>query len=129
MIKAFIITAIYFVIIDIPVIMTVVSKIYQSNLPKFVQLDFKAVPSILFYLIFIYGLVHFVIMPNKSYSIQEALINGGIYGLVTYATYALTVFAVMNIFNWNIVLSDMLWGVVLSATVSALTIYTLSKLS
>ena len=129
MIKAFIITAVYFVIIDIPVIMTVISKIYQSNLPKFIELDFKAVPSILFYLIFIYGLVHFVIMPNKSYSIQDALINGGLYGLVTYATYALTVFAVMNIFNWNIVLSDILWGVILSATVSALTIYTLSKIS
>ena len=129
MIKAFIITAVYFVIIDIPVIMTVISKIYQSNLPKFVELDFKAVPSILFYLIFIFGLVHFVIMPNKNYSIQDALINGGLYGLVTYATYALTVFAVMNIFNWNIVLSDILWGIILSATVSALTIYTLSKIS
>ena len=129
MIKAFIITAVYFVIIDIPVIMTVISKIYQSNLPKFVELDFKALPSILFYLIFIYGLVHFVIMPNKTHSIQDALLNGGLYGLVTYATYALTVFAVMNIFNWNIVLSDILWGVILSATVSALTIYTLSKIS
>jgi uncharacterized membrane protein len=51
------------------------------------------------------------------------------YGLTTYATYALTVFAVMNIFNWNIVVSDVMWGIFLSATVSVLTVITLSKIN
>ena len=75
------------------------------------------------------GLLYFAILPNKSYNISEAILNGAIYGLCTYATYALTVHAVMNIFNWNIVISDVLWGVVLSASVSALKVFTLSKLS
>jgi len=35
----------------------------------------------------------------------------------------------MNIFNWNIVVSDIMWGIFLSATVSLLTVLTLSKIN
>ena len=129
MIKAFLIATVYFIIIDITFINLVIVKIYKSNLPEFVEIGFKAVPAILFYLIFLSGLLYFSILPNKTYSISQALISGGMYGLTTYATYALTVFAVMNIFNWNIVVSDVMWGIFLSATVSMLTVITLSKIN
>ena len=129
MIKAFLIATVYFIIIDITFINLVIVKIYKSNLPEFVEIGFKAVPAILFYLIFLSGLLYFSILPNKTYSISQALISGGMYGLTTYATYALTVFAVMNIFNWNIVVSDIMWGIFLSATVSLLTVLTLSKIN
>lgn len=129
MIKAFLIATVYFILIDITFINLVIVKIYKSNLPEFIEIGFKAVPAILFYLIFLSGLLYFSILPNKTYSIPQALISGGMYGLTTYATYALTVFAVMNIFNWNIVISDMIWGVFLSATVSMLTVITLSKIN
>ncbi|MBL6841265.1 DUF2177 family protein [Pelagibacterales bacterium] len=129
MIKAFLIATVYFIIIDITFINLVIVKIYKSNLPEFVEIGFKAVPAILFYLIFLSGLLYFSILPNKTYSISQALISGGMYGLTTYATYALTVFAVMNIFNWNIVVSDVMWGIFLSATVSVLTVITLSKIN
>jgi len=129
MIKAFLIATVYFILIDITFINIVIVKIYKSNLPEFIEIGFKAVPAILFYLIFLSGLLYFSILPNKTYSIPQALISGGMYGLTTYATYALTVFAVMNIFNWNIVISDMIWGIFLSATVSMLTVITLSKIN
>jgi|TARA_B100000780_G_scaffold17747_1_gene11570 uncharacterized membrane protein len=129
MIKAFLIATVYFILIDITFINLVIVKIYKSNLPEFIEIGFKAVPAILFYLIFLSGLLYFSILPNKTYSIPQALISGGMYGLTTYATYALTVFAVMNIFNWNIVISDMIWGIFLSATVSMLTVITLSKIN
>ena len=129
MIKAFLIATVYFIIIDITFINLVIVKIYKSNLPEFVEIGFKAVPAILFYLIFLSGLLYFSILPNKTYSVSQALVSGGMYGLTTYATYALTVFAVMNIFNWNIVVSDVMWGIFLSATVSVLTVITLSKIN
>tara|TARA_B100000768_G_scaffold176296_1_gene188847 strand:- start:1625 stop:2014 length:390 start_codon:yes stop_codon:yes gene_type:complete len=129
MIKAFLIATVYFILIDITFINLVIIKIYKSNLPEFVEIGFKTVPAILFYLIFLSGLLYFSILPNKTYSISQALITGGMYGLTTYATYALTVFAVMNIFNWNIVVSDVMWGIFLSATVSMLTVITLSKIN
>ena len=127
MIKAFLIATVYFLIIDLTFINLVILKIYKSNLPDFIKFDIKAIPALLFYFIFLIGLLYFSILPNKTYSISQALISGGMYGLATYATYALTVFATINIFNWNIVISDMLWGVFLSATVSMLTVLTLAK--
>ena len=129
MIKAFLIATVYFLIIDLTFINLVIVKIYKSNLPGFIEISFKATPAILFYFIFLIGLLYFSILPNKTYSISQALISGGMYGLTTYATYALTVFAVMNIFNWNIVISDVMWGIFLSATVSMLTVITLSKIN
>ena len=129
MIKAFLIATVYFLIIDLTFINLVIVKIYKSNLPDFIEISFKATPAILFYFIFLIGLLYFSILPNKTYSISQALISGGMYGLATYATYALTVFAAMNIFNWNIVISDVMWGIFLSATVSMLTVITLSKIN
>ena len=129
MIKAFLIATVYFILIDITFINLVVMKIYKSNLPEFVEIGIKAVPAILFYLIFLAGLLYFSILPNKTYSISQALVTGAMYGLTTYATYSLTVFATMNIFNWNIVISDIMWGIFLSATVSLLTVLTLSKIN
>ena len=130
MIKAFLIATLYFIVIDLTAINLFIVKIYKSNLPSFVEVgSFKPVSAILFYLIFLGGLLYFTILPNKTYNISDALLNGAIYGLCTYATYALTVHTAMNIFNWNIVISDVLWGIILSASVSALTVFTLSKLS
>ena len=129
MIKAFLIATVYFILIDITFINLVIVKIYKSNLPEFIEIGFKAVPAILFYLIFLSGLLYFFFFFYKTYSIPQAFLSGGMYGLTTYATYALTVFAVMNIFNWNIVISDMIWGIFLSATVSMLTVITLSKIN
>ncbi len=130
MIKAYLIATLYFIVIDLTAINLFIVKIYKSNLPSFVEVgSFKPVSAILFYLIFLGGLLYFAILPNKTYNISDALLNGAIYGLCTYATYALTVHTAMNIFNWNIVISDVLWGIILSASVSALTVFTLSKLS
>ena len=130
MIKAFLIATLYFIVIDLTAINLFIVKIYKSNLPSFVEVgSFKPVSAILFYLIFLGGLLYFAILPNKTYNISDALLNGAIYGLCTYATYALTVHTAMNIFNWNIVISDVLWGIILSASASALTVFTLSKLS
>ena len=130
MIKAFLIATLYFIVIDLTAINLFIVKIYKYNLPSFVEVgSFKPVSAILFYLIFLGGLLYFAILPNKTYNISDALLNGAIYGLCTYATYALTVHTAMNIFNWNIVISDVLWGIILSASVSALTVFTLSKLS
>lgn len=79
--------------------------------------------ALLFYAIFIAGLVHFVIQPAlASGSLRSAVIEGAIFGLVTYATYDLTSHAVLADFPGAIVPIDIAWGVMLSAAVSAATV-------
>jgi uncharacterized membrane protein len=76
-----------------------------------------------FYALYIAGLVYLVIAPaTEADSVMKAVISGAVFGLVAYATYDLTNLAVMKGFTLKIALIDMVWGMVLSAAVSGLTV-------
>ena len=108
MIKLYITTFIYFIIIDLIGISFFVRKVYEKNLPKDVKLDFNIPVALIFYFIFVFGLVYFVIAPNKDNGISSIIMPSIIYGLVTYATYALTVKAVFNTLNTQIIVFDII---------------------
>jgi len=128
MIKLYLTTLFYFLIIDIVGIQSFVVKLYDKNLPSNLKINLDITSAILFYLIFVFGLVYFVIAPLKNMNLSNVILPSTIYGLVTYSTYALTVKAVFNVFNWEIVISDVIWGMVLCLIVSTLTLLTVSKI-
>lgn len=75
--------------------------------------------AIAFYLIFIGGLVGFVIHPalqNKNW--RNALLKGACFGFVTYATYDLTNMATIEKWPLFVTLVDLAWGAILAAAVS-----------
>jgi uncharacterized membrane protein len=128
MIKLYLTTLFYFLIIDTIGIHTFVVKLYDKNLPSNLKINLDITSAILFYLIFVFGLVYFVILPLKNMNLSNVILPSMIYGLVTYSTYALTVKAVFNVFNWEIVISDIIWGMTLCLIVSILTLLTVSKI-
>jgi len=78
--------------------------------------------AIIFYLLFIVGTVLFVIQPAlEQKSWVHALLYGALFGLITYATYDLTNLATIK--NWPLIVTivDLIWGMVLSASVSTIT--------
>jgi len=80
--------------------------------------------AIAFYLIFILGVTLFVVYPgwkNPDTLVKVALM-GGLFGLVTYATYDLTNQATLK--NWPAIVTgvDLLWGTVLTAGVCTLSV-------
>ena len=75
--------------------------------------------AILFYLLFLAGLVVFVIAPAvETDSWARALVLGALFGLITYATYDLTNLATLK--DWPLALTvvDMIWGTILAGSVS-----------
>ncbi len=78
---------------------------------------------VLFYLLFIAGLVFFVLLPafEKDMSWIHVLLVGALFGLITYATYDLTNMATLN--NWPILVTivDLAWGAFICGVVSILT--------
>ena len=128
MIKLYLTTLFYFLIIDTIGIQSFVVKLYNKNLPSNLKINLDLTSAIIFYPIFVFGLVYFVISPLKSMNLSNAILPSMIYGFVTYSTYALTVKAVFNVFNWEIVISDIIWGTILCLIVSILTLLTLSKI-
>ncbi len=78
--------------------------------------------AILFYALFVAILVYFV-MPRaiEANSFWITILNGALFGLVTYATYDLTNYSTLQGFPLKIVFIDIIWGMVLSASVIGVT--------
>jgi uncharacterized membrane protein len=79
-------------------------------------------PAIAFYLLFVVGLVFFVIAPALTKgSWVHALLAGALFGLIAYATYDLTNLATLTDWPLLLTLVDLAWGAVLAASVSVVT--------
>ncbi len=80
--------------------------------------------AFLFYAIYAAGLLVFVVTPQLTAgTISRALVYGGLFGLVAYATYDMTNLATLKGFTTRIAIIDMIWGTVLSASVSAVAVW------
>jgi uncharacterized membrane protein len=89
--------------------------------------DINWIAASIFYLIFVAGLVFFVIEPAISKgSYIYALKAGAFFGLITYATYDLTNLTTLKGWPIQITIVDILWGVILSASVSYI-VYTVAN--
>jgi uncharacterized membrane protein len=76
-------------------------------------------PAILFYLIYVGGIVLFVNgAPGTTW--QSAALFGALFGLVCYATFELTAMSLLKHWTWPVVMVDMAWGAALTAVVAAL---------
>lgn len=129
-IKLYLIALPAFFALDFIWLAIVARKFYLSQLGALMKTNINWPIAILFYLVFIVGLIIFVISPAiEKKSIIYALIMGGLFGFFTYATYDLTNLATLK--NWPLSLSiiDMIWGSILAASVSIITFYIASKLS
>lgn len=85
--------------------------------------------ALIFYALFIIGLIIFVISPAvEKKSLTHALIFGGLFGFFTYATYDLTNLATLKNWPLSLTIVDMIWGSVLAASVSVITFLIASKL-
>jgi len=85
--------------------------------------------ALLFYLLFILGLLVFVIQPALELkSVTDLLLKAALFGLVTYATYDLTNLATIK--DWPVVITliDLTWGMTLSVVVSGLSYFIINLL-
>ena len=127
MIKTFFIALIFFFIIDVFWIYFVATPMYKQEVGSLMEL--KIPPALIFYVVFLLGLIFFVINPNLSNTLFNVFLIGAFFGLVTYGTYDLTVYASMNIFSLKLVIADILLGMFLSGAVAALTVFTINKIN
>ena len=127
MIKTFFIALLFFFIIDVFWIYFVATPMYKQEIASLMEL--KVPPALLFYVIFLLGLIFFVVSPNQNNTLVNVFLIGAFFGLVTYGTYDLTVYASMNIFSLKLVVADILWGMFLSGAVATLTVFTINKLN
>lgn len=119
LIISYILTTIVFFAIDMVWLGFIAKNIYRKYLGALLSDTVNWTAAIIFYLVFIVGIFIFVILPSvEKQSVMRALLYGGAFGFITYATYDLTNYATLKGFPLNIVIIDLAWGAVLTAIVS-----------
>jgi uncharacterized membrane protein len=116
------IATIAFFAIDMVWLGLIAKNFYRSKLSHVLSPDVVWPAAIIFYLIYIAGIVYFAINPAlKDASWQDALLKGALLGGLCYATYDLTNMATIAKWPIEIVVVDIIWGVVLTGSVSLIT--------
>jgi uncharacterized membrane protein len=103
--------AVAFIILDGLWLSFVGPKMYKPVLGDLLLGSVRPAPAILFYIIYIGGIIALAVRPAvRTGALNEALVMGLILGFVAYGTFDLTNHAILKSWSWKITIADMLWG-------------------
>lgn len=118
-IKLYFIALPVFFIIDMIWLGLIAKNFYREQIGFLMRTNINWPAAIIFYLLFIGGLVLFVIAPAmEKKDWLSALLTGALFGLITYATYDLTNLATVRDWPLLVTIVDLIWGSVLASSVS-----------
>ncbi len=108
-----------FFLIDLVWLGVVAQGFYKAQLGPLLAERTNWPVALLFYLLYIAGLLYFVVQPGlDAGSWTSVAVRGAIFGIITYATFDLTCLALFRDFPYVVAAVDMLWGAVLAGSVS-----------
>lgn len=122
----YLLTVPVFFAVDMVWLGLVANKLYQKQIGSMLKETPNWPAAIIFYLIYIVGIVIFAVLPSLDKSPLRAALMGGLFGFIAYATYDLTNLATMKNWPLTITIVDLVWGSALTATV-ALASYFIAK--
>jgi uncharacterized membrane protein len=117
--KLYVVTLSVFFAIDMVWLGLVARTFYRKYLGFLMAPSPNWLAAIIFYLLFIVGILAFVVVPGfEANSLKTTLLRAALFGLITYATYDLTNLATVK--DWPVLITvvDMAWGTALSVMVS-----------
>jgi uncharacterized membrane protein len=79
--------------------------------------EIRPAPAILFYLLYVVGILIFV-SGSAASSWQSSLLYGALFGLFCYATFDLTSLALLKHWSWRVAIVDISWGSFVTALAS-----------
>ena len=124
LIATYFIALVSFFAIDMVWLGVISKNFYKQKLGFILSPDPNWAAAIIFYLVYIAGIIFFAINPGlKEANWQTALINGAVLGALCYATYDLTNMATIAKWPIEIVIIDILWGMFLTGSVSVITYF------
>ncbi|MGD2067130.1 MAG: DUF2177 family protein [Gemmatimonadota bacterium] len=113
-------TAVAFFALDLVWLGVVAADFYRRHLGHLLRPDVLWGAALLFYALYIVGIVVFAVLPGLAAgSLVRTVVLGAFLGLLAYATFDLTCRALFRDFPMVVVVVDLAWGTVLTATVAA----------
>ena len=103
--------------------------LYRPLLSDILLPGFRPIPAILFYVLYVVGIVIFAIKPAlETGRWYGAAAKGALFGFFCYATYDLTNQATLKTWPATVTIIDMGWGTFLTACVATVGYVAASKL-
>lgn len=95
---------------------TMAERLYRPQLGDLLATEFNAGPALAFYAVYIFGIVHFAVLPALARgNWRKALLDGALLGFVAYGTYDLTNQATLRHWPVLVTMLDLMWGSFLTA--------------
>jgi len=116
---AYLSTAVFFIVMDGAFLAVVGPKLYRPEIGPLLADKVRLGPALVFYVLYIAGLVYFSVRPSLDHGWTAGLINGVLLGLLAYGTYDLTCYAVMRVWTLKVTVIDLAWGAIASGVASA----------
>ena len=117
----FAVTFVVFMGIDLVWLGFVAKNIYSKYLGYLMAPNVNWLAAMVFYVIFIIGVLYFVIAPSLvDRDFTQLVIRAMLFGFITYATYDLTNLATVRDWPITITIIDLIWGTSLSTSVSVI---------
>jgi uncharacterized membrane protein len=96
-------------------------RLYRPLMGDMLLEKFRLVPAMLFYLIYVAGIVVFAIAPAfSSERWATAALYGAFLGFLAYATYDLTNLATLRDWPVAVTIADLSWGTFLTASAATI---------
>lgn len=108
------VTAAVFLILDAIMLTFVMKPLFTRHIGPLMAEPIRLAPAALFYLAYVGGLVYLVSLPALKTG-APLVLPALIIGLMAYGTYEFTSWAVMKDWHWTMVMTDTLWGGLLTA--------------
>nr|WP_136659634.1 DUF2177 family protein [Nitratireductor sp. XY-223] len=119
-IKAYLVTALVFFVIDYLWLAYIAGGFYRSQLGAYMLDQPRLGVAAVFYVLYVAGIVVFAVLPAlKEQSLLTALMLGALLGLVAYGTYDVTNYATLRNWPLTVLVVDIVWGMALTAAASA----------
>lgn len=126
---AYVAAAIVFAVIDAAWLTVAGPRIYKPILGAILADKVSLAPAIVFYLMYVGGIVLLAVAPAlRDGGLRAAAVNGLILGIVGYGTYDLTNQATLKVWSARLTLIDMAYGGVLTACAAAAAFVAVAKL-
>ncbi len=117
-----------FFVIDMTWLVLIARGFYKQQMGNLLRPDVIWWAAILFYLLFIVGILYYAVLPaHAAGDWTKALLYGALFGFFTYMTYDLTNYSTTRDWPLLLALVDILWGTVLSASVATVSFFIASK--
>jgi uncharacterized membrane protein len=117
---AFVATGLAFAAIDSIWLITMAPRLYKPEIGELMAPEFRLVPAIIFYLLYITGILIFAVRPGlAANNWQVALVQGALFGFFCYMTYDMTNYATLRIWSLKVTILDLIWGTFLTGSAAA----------